>query len=99
LGSATILGAPEPASAQARQPAADFSAVPGGKTAQTATADVTLGYVLTGDAGADATSKAGLEGLSRVLALRTAVEPGEPIGVDIVNDEVAFYPVLYWPVL
>ncbi|WP_333793401.1 DUF4159 domain-containing protein [Hyphomicrobium sp.] len=99
LASAAILGAPEPASAQARQPAADFSAVPGGKTAQTATADVTLGYVLTGDAGADATSKAGLEGLSRVLALRTAVEPGEPIGVDIVNDEVAFYPVLYWPVL
>lgn len=99
LASAAILYAAGPAQAQTRQPAADFSAVPGGKTAQTATANVTLGYVLTGDPGADATSKAGLEGLSRVLAVRTAVEPGEPVGVDIIRDEVAFYPVLYWPVL
>jgi hypothetical protein len=35
----------------------------------------------------------------KVLRARTAVEPGEPRGVDIVRDEIAFYPVLYWPVL
>jgi len=25
------------------------------------------------------------------------VTPGTPIGVDIVKDEIAFYPILYWP--
>jgi hypothetical protein len=67
--------------------------------AQKATENVTLGYVLTGDASTDETSRAGLSGLSRVLAVRTAVEPGDPIGVDIVNDEISFFPVLYWPVI
>ncbi len=41
-----------------------------------------LAYVVTGDAQTDATSKAGLVGLTQVLASRTALEPGEPIGVD-----------------
>lgn len=68
-------------------------------TAMKATGKVTLGYVLTGDASTDDTSRQGLAGLNRVLAQRTAVEPGEPMGVDIVKDEIAFYPVLYWPVL
>lgn len=72
---------------------------PGAAAAQKATGSVTLGYVLTGDANADSTSQAGLAGLSRILAVRTAVEPGEPMGVDIVDDEIAFFPVLYWPVL
>jgi hypothetical protein len=96
LLAAAALG---PDAAHAQSAADDMSQVPGGTTAQKATDNVTLGYVLTGDPGADATSKAGLEGLSRVLAVRTAVEPGEPIPVDIVKDEIAFYPVLYWPVL
>lgn len=72
---------------------------PGADIAQKATGRVTLGYVLTGDANADSTSQAGLSGLSRILAVRTAVEPDEPMGVDIVDDEIAFFPVLYWPVL
>ena len=74
-------------------------APPSAAVAQRATENVTLGYVLTGDPGADATSKAGLSGLSRILAVRTAVEPGEPLAVDIVKDEIAFFPVLYWPIL
>ena len=37
-------------------------------------------------------------GLGKVLTLRTAVEPGEPIGVNIIDDEIAFFPILYWPV-
>lgn len=64
-----------------------------------ATSDVTFGYVLTGDAGIDGTSRAGLSGLSRVLKARTAIEPGEPMGIDIDKDEIAFFPILYWPVL
>ena len=37
-------------------------------------------------------------GLSAVLSQRTAVEPGEPMGVNIERDELAFFPLLYWAV-
>ncbi len=37
-------------------------------------------------------------GLSDVLAERTALEPGEPIGVDPERDELAFFPLIYWPI-
>jgi Domain of unknown function (DUF4159)/Aerotolerance regulator N-terminal len=57
-----------------------------------------LAYVRTGDAEADAVSKAGLEGLSRTLAERTAVEPDKPTGVDLDADEIAFFSLLYWQV-
>ena len=33
-----------------------------------------------------------------MLASRTALEPGEPIGIDLSRDELAFYPLLYWPI-
>ncbi|MEM1306802.1 MAG: DUF4159 domain-containing protein, partial [Pseudomonadota bacterium] len=66
--------------------------------AHAATSKVTFGYVRTGDAGLDATSKAGLEGLVKVLTARTAVEPGPPFGVNIDTDDISFFPVLYWPV-
>lgn len=72
---------------------------PADKVSVDATANVTFGYVLTGDPSVDLVSKQGLAGLTKVLRARTAVEPGEPRGVDIVRDEIAFYPVLYWPVL
>jgi hypothetical protein len=64
-----------------------------------ATGRVTFGYVLTGDPDTDTVSRTGLAGLVRILTQRTAVEPGEPMGVDIGRDEIAFYPVLYWPVV
>ncbi|MBU2582496.1 MAG: DUF4159 domain-containing protein [Alphaproteobacteria bacterium] len=63
-----------------------------------ATGNVTFGYVTTGKSEVDETSRIGLNGLSRVLKLRTAVVPGDPMAVDIVNDEISFFPVLYWPV-
>jgi hypothetical protein len=69
------------------------------KAAIAATSKVTLAYVLSGDRETDDTSRAGLAGLGRVLETRTAVEPGEPAAVDISKDEIAFYPILYWPVL
>lgn len=64
-----------------------------------ATGKVTFAYVLTGDSAADQASRTGLAGLCKVLAARTAVEPGEPYGINIVTDEIAFFPILYWPVL
>jgi hypothetical protein len=59
---------------------------------------VSLAHVLTGDARVDYTARAGLEGLSLVLTRRTSVEPEAPRGVDLESDELAFYPLLYWPV-
>jgi len=63
-----------------------------------ATLDTVLAYVVTGDPEVDRISEAGLRGLSRVLTSRTAVEPADPIGVDLESDELAFYPLLYWPI-
>jgi hypothetical protein len=63
-----------------------------------ATLQTRLAYVITGNRQTDATSHAGLTGLSTVLQQRTAVEPSTPLGVDIERDELAFFPLLYWPV-
>ncbi len=63
-----------------------------------ATRDTVLAYVITGDTRLDKTSEAGLYGLSRVLTQRTAVEPADPIGIDLEKDELAFFPLIYWPI-
>ncbi|UWQ21917.1 DUF4159 domain-containing protein [Jannaschia sp. W003] len=60
--------------------------------------DVALAYVRTGDARLDDVSEAGLRGLSQTLTQRTSVEPEAPRGVDLETDELAFFPLLYWPV-
>jgi hypothetical protein len=62
-----------------------------------ATAETTLGYVLTGEDRVDRVSHRAMVGLGNALTRRTAVEPGPPVGVDPEADELAFYPVLYWP--
>ena len=56
-----------------------------------------LAYVLTGDTRIDETSRAGLFGLGQILSRRTSVEPGAPVGLDIERDELAFFPLIYWP--
>ena len=58
-----------------------------------------LAYVVTGSVQVDDVSLAGLTGLSGVLGQRTALEPGAPMGVDVERDELAFFPLIYWPVL
>ena len=55
-------------------------------------------FVRTGVQEADRVSEAGLLGLTRFIASRTALEPGDPIGINIETDELSFYPFLYWPV-
>lgn len=57
-----------------------------------------LAYVITGDAELDDVARRGLVGLGRVLTNRTAVDLGDPIGVDPERDELAFFPLLYWPI-
>ncbi|MCW5692436.1 MAG: DUF4159 domain-containing protein [Pseudolabrys sp.] len=63
-----------------------------------ATEQTHLAYIVTGDAETDAISRAGLQGLTLFLAQRTALEPGEPVGLDPARDELAFFPLIYWPV-
>lgn len=100
-----------PGQVRAQTPDAAAPAIKSGKLSRAAgqnsasdaaiqsTGKVTLGYVLSGDRTTDETSRQGLLGLAKVLQTRTAVEPGEPAGVDISKDEIAFFPMIYWPVL
>ncbi len=58
-----------------------------------------LAFVTTGDETVDTASRSGLSGLTQILAARTALEPGEPAAVDPAKDELAFYPLIYWPIV
>jgi hypothetical protein len=87
-----ILGAALLASPHAFAQASDEQALK-------STLETRLAYVITGDAEVDRISKAGLQGLTLFLAQRTALEAGEPIGLDPARDELAFYPLIYWPIV
>jgi hypothetical protein len=58
-----------------------------------------LAYVVTGNADVDSIVKAGLSGLTLFLAQRTALEAGDPVGIDPARDELAFFPLIYWPIV
>ncbi len=51
-----------------------------------------LAYIVTGGPAVDEASRAGLSGLTQMLAARTALEPGEPAGLDPAKDELALLP-------
>jgi hypothetical protein len=94
LAAAVVSGAlavsvPGPASAQDRSKD-DF--------ALSATQDARLAYVVTGNPTIDEISRAGLKGLSDILIARTSIEPLPPMGVDVERDDLAFFPLLYWPI-
>ena len=58
-----------------------------------------LGYIETGDAEVDETSRLGLSTLAKVLDRRTSAAVAEPIALDPARDELAFYPLIYWPIV
>ncbi|MGH9697040.1 MAG: DUF4159 domain-containing protein, partial [Bryobacteraceae bacterium] len=64
-----------------------------------ATSQTRLAYVVTGNADVDSIVKAGMAGLTLFLAQRTALEAGDPVGVDPARDELAFFPLIYWPIV
>ncbi len=64
-----------------------------------ATSQTRLAYVVTGNADVDSIVKAGMSGLTLFLAQRTALEAGDPVGVDPAHDELAFFPLIYWPIV
>ena len=57
-----------------------------------------LAYVVTDVPHIDDVSRAGLSGLTLILQRRTSVEPGPPLPVDLEQDDLSFFPLLYWPV-
>jgi hypothetical protein len=63
-----------------------------------ATSEMRLAYVKTGIPSIDEVSRAGLTGLTALLNRRTAIEAAEPMEVDPEQDELIFFPLLYWPV-
>jgi hypothetical protein len=67
--------------------------------AMKATIETRLAYVVTGDTEVDNISRSGLQGLTLFLAQRTALEAGDPVGLDLSSDELAFFPLIYWPVV
>ena len=71
---------------------------PGDLEAVEAISKTRIAYVITGESSVDAISRAGIAGLTRFLIDKTALEPGDPAGVDIAKDELAFYPLIYWPI-
>lgn len=84
---ALSLGAPQQAQAQEN----DARAIQ-------ATSEVVLAHVITGNSEVDDAARAGLRGLGRMLTFRTSIEPDPPISVNLETDELAFYPILYWPI-
>jgi hypothetical protein len=96
IGLVAALGLYRPAYAQ--QPPQPPLSPQAEAFAKKATAKTHLAYIITGDAEVDAVSKAGLTGLTLFLAQRTALEAGEPMGLDPARDELSFFPVIYWPV-
>lgn len=62
------------------------------------TREVVLGHILTGNRAVDDMAHAGLLGLSETLFFRTSVEPDEPAELNLETDELALYPLLYWPI-
>ncbi|WP_119300529.1 DUF4159 domain-containing protein [Dongia deserti] len=83
-----LLMTPQPSEAQ-QLPEQDILA---------ATETTHLAYVRTGVPQVDATSRAGLYGITQTLLRRTSVDVGNPVAVDVEVDELSFYPFLYWPV-
>jgi uncharacterized protein DUF4159/aerotolerance regulator-like protein len=81
-----------PAQAAQPNPAAD-------QFAQKVTNETRLAYIVTGDAEVDNITKLGLQGLTLFLAQRTALEAGDPVGLDPARDELAFFPLIYWPIV
>lgn len=57
-----------------------------------------LAYVITGHDEIDTVSRQGLQGLSDYANARTSAMLGHPDGVRPGQDDLSYYPLLYWPI-
>ena len=65
---------------------------------EAAATHTTLGFVTTGNSSVDNMSAAGLSALAQVLVDRTSIEEAATQAVNIETDDLAVYPLIYWPV-
>ena len=91
IGLVAVLGLSQPDTVRAQDTETDAFAL-------NATTEMVLAHVLTGNREVDDIAAAGLQGLSDMLYFRTSVEPALPVGVNLEINELAFFPILYWPV-
>nr|WP_225908036.1 DUF4159 domain-containing protein [Hyphomonas sediminis] len=75
--------------------------LPPGKASQKeidAALTMRLGYVETGDPALNQRTRAGLQGLSNILNMRTSVEPASPHALNLETDALELYPLIYFNV-
>lgn len=70
----------------------------GQKSVPGAALETRLAYVLTGHDEIDTVSRQGLQGLSDYANARTSAMLGHPDGVRPGQDDLSYYPLLYWPI-
>jgi len=99
IATTVIIAGGVPQDVQAQDTTTQQNIGPAERFAMEASLQTRLAYVLTGDAGVDATTKMGMEGLSRIIQARTSIEPADPMAIDIAKDVIVFFPLIYWPVL
>lgn len=58
-----------------------------------------LAFIRTSDENLNTTVEKGLEELGVTLNMRTSAEPVGIISLDVNNDELSFFPLIYWPVV
>lgn len=68
-------------------------------TVPAAALQTSLGYIRTGDAATDQLSGDGLGYLSADVSLHTSASLGNPIALNPATDDLALYPLIYWPIL
>ena len=85
-----LLMAPQPSDGRSRLPEQEILA---------ATETTHLAFVRTGVPQVDATSRAGLYGLTQILLRRTSVDVGDPVDASMSRStSCPSIPFLYWPV-
>ncbi len=90
VAAALIVAAIPAAHAQQQQQQQDLQDLPALKTR--------IAYVITGDPTVDAISRSGLAGLSDYVNRRTAATLADPVGITPGQDDLSYYPLLYWPI-
>lgn len=86
-----------PAHLQAQEPVEPVASTSIDKALKYAT-ELHLAYVTNPSQQTNNESRLGVEALAAELFKRTKIEPEGVVGLDIENDEIAFFPFIYWPI-
>ncbi|OUJ07230.1 DUF4159 domain-containing protein [Acetobacter malorum] len=92
VGTNTAAGTPASTTSSSATAPSGPTPVPG------AALETRLAYVITGHDDIDTVSRQGLQGLSDYTNARTSAMLGHPDGVRPGQDDLSYYPLLYWPI-